>query len=292
MAGNQDETKPNDPPPTETPPGDAALPAPATTTTTPPAPPPASGEGSGDGKVVQVQHSDFKKIKDEAREKGRREALGELDAMADKLGFSNLEGALKALADLKKTPPEPKTTEPKPTETTTMATTPTKKKTVDERSAEKQQREAQRQADQASKFRKDWRSSQKQIRQLKLENDVLQAKNAMTIKFARAGVDDVDYVLRLYARANEGRSEEEISKFDVDAWLTKLRTDKPVLFKETLVPATTGTNGAKPDGSNPTAPASSETVKQTAASQQFDARKASREEYEAHLKKLGLNPAM
>src|SRR3990172_1532555 len=65
----------------------------------------AEEPGSQEEKVQQVKHSDFKRIKDEARVKGRREALTELDQAAVAAGFTSYADALNALAELKKSPP-------------------------------------------------------------------------------------------------------------------------------------------------------------------------------------------
>lgn len=270
------------------PPGAAAKP-----TETPPIAEPAKPvvieEPNGsDGKVVQVQHSDFKKIKEEAKEKGRREALAELDTVAVKYGFSSHESALEALAALNKKPPapEPKTAPP-PTET--QMPKPTEKK-PDDRAADKAAREAQRLADERGKLRKDWRTSQRKQRDLQRQLDAKDAEKDLIIEMTKLGVQDLDYGMRLLTRELAGKSEEEIKNYDRKAFFEKVRQEKPYLFGETVVPATTGTNGTKPDGSNPAAPNAAKPVVDAAQQNQFDARKATREQFEDRLKALGLNP--
>lgn len=244
---------------------------------------PKGGEGE---KVVQLKHGDFKKIKDEARSKGRSDALTELDTAAKEQGFESWSDALKALADLKKNPPQQAKTTTTPPQETTMPKQPDKKPTT----PDKAEREANRLAEERSKMRKDLKVSERKRRDLQRQLDAKEAEKDLVLEMSQLGVQDVDYGMRLLARALEGKSVEEIAKFDRKAFFEKVRQEKPYLFGEKVVPATTGTNGTNTDGSNPNAQTPKETVVKETEKKQFDATKAKPEEVQARLRELGLNP--
>lgn len=279
MAGT-DETKETPPPTTPTPPV-AAQPG----TTAAPPPVVAAEPKGGEGKDVTLPTDAIKKIKEDARDKGRREALTELDAAAVAAGFANHAEAVKYLGDLKKAPaPAATTTPPKPPENTTMAKQP---KQPDPK-ADKAAKDAAKHAEERQRLHKDWKASKRKERELKRQLDAQVAEKDLAIEMMRYGVQDIDYGMRLLTRELAGKSEEEISKFDRKAYFEKLRGEKPYLFNEKVVPATTGTNGTKPDGSSPATPGAAAPVIAAAAATQVDATKMTKAEYDAHLKKLGL----
>jgi hypothetical protein len=243
------------------------------------------------GKDVTLPSAALKTIKDEARAKGRREALDELDEVARAAGFESHADALKKLGEINKRPAtQPAPTKPAPTqETTTMPKKdqqPQNGKAADPKAA----REAQRLADERTKIRKDWKASERRNRELKRQLDAKEAEKDLIIEMTQVGLQDLDYGMRLLTRELAGKSEEEISKYDRKAFFEKLRADKPYLFAEKVVPATTGTNGTKQDGSKPVAPPAGQQVVQSAESKQIDATKMTKEQYQARLKELGLDP--
>jgi len=239
---------------------------------------------SQEEKVQQVKHSDFKRIKEEARAKGRRDAISDLDQAAQAAGFTSHSDALKALAELKKSPPPaPVKPSPQPKGEPTMAT---KSKTPDP----KAEMEALRLNDERSKMRKQWRVEERRRRELQSQLDAKEAEMALREELYRAGVQDTDYALRLLTRQLEGKSEEEIGAFNRADFYAELRKEKPYLFGETVAPATTGTNGTKADGSAPVVPAPGGAAVDQAQRDQFDARKAKPQEISDRLRALGLNP--
>ncbi len=223
--------------------------------------------------VQQVRHSDFKRIKDESRARGRREALDELDITARAAGFASHEDALRALAELKKSPPRP---------AVTTAPPPVLRK------------EAMRAQDDKLTMRKQWRVEERRRRDLQAALDAKDAEMGLREELYRAGVKDVDYTLRLLTRQLEGKTQEEIAKFDRNAFYTTLRTDKPYLFGETVVPANTGTDASTKTtgqpGAAPATPAPGSVAVTEADKTKFDARTAKPEEVQARLRSLGLNP--
>ncbi len=243
--------------------------------------------------VQQVRHSDFKRIKDESRARGRREALDELDITARAAGFASHEDALRALAELKKSPPRPAvTTAPPPKEPSAMPNPkPPVAKPNDEAVLRK---EAMRAQDDKLKMRKQWRVEERRRRDLQAALDAKDAEMGLREELYRAGVKDVDYTLRLLTRQLEGKTQEEIAKFDRNAFYTTLRTDKPYLFGETVVPANTGTDASTKTtgqpGAAPATPAPGSVAVTEADKTKFDARTAKPEEVQARLRSLGLNP--
>lgn len=239
----------------------------------------------GDGKVLQVKHGDFKRIKDEAKEKGRQEALLEYEAKAKKAGFRSLDEFLETAK--KPTAPNPEPLVPPKKVTTAMPITPAPAPKPDKAAAE-----AAKLSDEKSRMRKQCRREEKQRRLLERQLAAKDAEMELRDELHSFGVADVDYGIRLLTRALQGKSEEELAKFDRKAFFEGIRQDRPYLFGERVQPATTGTNGAKPDGSNPVTPPAGGPAAAAAEANKFDARKATPQEVSDKLKSLGLNPHM
>jgi hypothetical protein len=256
--------------------------------TDPPVIAPVGEEPSnGDGKVLQVKHSDFKRIKEEARERGRREATAELESLALVAGYDSLEEFVKA----QKKPPAPQA----PVQSIQPVEVPAMPKKPDPKPAAKPTAAASenaRLADERTKMRKQWRREEKLRRDVQRQLDAKEAEMALREEMYRLGVTDVDYGLRLLTRELAGKSEEEIAAFDRTKFFEGVRKERPYLFGERVQPATTGTNGAKPDGSDPKVPPAGAPAVEAAKTNQFDARTAKPEDVQARLKSLGLNPHM
>lgn len=245
--------------------------------------------------VQQVRHSDFKRIKEESRARGRREALDELDITARAAGFTSHEDALRALAELKKSPPaQPAAATPRPKEPPTMPNPKTPAPAAKPNDEAALRKEAMRAQDDKLKMRKQWRVEERRRRDLQAALDAKDAEMGLREELYRAGVKDVDYTLRLLTRQLEGKTQEEIAKFDRNAFYTTLRTDKPYLFGETVAPANTGTDASAKTpgtpGAPPPTPAPGSVTATEADKTKFDARTAKPEEVQARLRSLGLNP--
>jgi len=255
-----------------------------TETLTPPAPA-IEEPKDGEGKVLQVKHSDFKKIKEEAREKGRREATAELEDLALKAGWSSLEEFFQS--QKKTLAPKPAAPIP-PKEVTVMPKQPDPKAQVAKPAAAAT--ENARVAEERGKMRKQWRREEKLRRDVQRQLDAKEAEMALREEMYRLGVTDVDYGLQLLTRELRGKSEEEIAAFDRKVFFDGVRKDRPYLFGERVQPATTGTNGAKPDGSDPKAPPAGVQAVAAAQAAQFDAKSATPIQVQDRLRALGLNP--
>ncbi len=257
----------------------------------------AQGGGQGEGGYTQVKHSDFKRIKEEQREKGRQLAIADLDSKARAAGFESHDDALKALAALKQKPTvqQPVNRPNQSQGAHAMPTKPSKNEDVDQLRAEKIRAEDDRKTQ-----RKQWRQANRQRQELEQQLAAKDAEMGLREECYRAGVKDVDYVIRLLTRELTGKTAEEINTFDRTKFYEATRKDKPYLFGETVVAATTGTGGeaAKKDGpSGVTAaagasggPSPGAGAVQAADEKKFDARKATPQEVSDRLRTLGLNP--
>lgn len=261
---------------------------------------PAGAPGGQQEGVHQVKDSEFKQIKEKAKARGRQQALEELDAKARAAGFESHEDALKALATLKKGSAAPA---PAPTVATpanprgapTMSDAAKKKsEKAAAQEAERVRAEQTRAIEDRAKMRQQWRKEERARRELQAKLDAKSAEMDLRDECYQHGVKDVDYTIRLLTRALEGKTQEEIAKFDRKAFYEGLKKDKPYLFGETVTPATTGTNGgAAPAAQNtgaPPPPAAGDPAAAAANANKFDARKAKPEEVQARLRQLGLDP--
>jgi hypothetical protein len=268
-----------------------------TETLVPPAPVIEEPKDS-EGKVLQVKHSDFKKIKDEAKDKGRREAFDELDGIAREAGYSSYKEFMQAHKKI--AAPTPAAPIP-PKEVTVMPKQPDPKPPVTAKPAAAARATAAV-ADERGKMRKQWRREEKLRRETQRQLDAKEAEMGLREEIYKLGVTDVDYALHLLkqemrvvsnrATAAGGDPVAELGKLDRKAFFDGVRKDRPYLFGERVQPATTGTNGAKPDGSDPKAPPAGQPVVEGAKAQQFDAKSATPQQVQDRLKALGLNPHM
>lgn len=254
---------------------------------------PTGGQEQG---VQQVKHSDFKRIKEEQRAKGRREAIDELDAKARAAGFESHEDALKALAALNKKPaaPQPPAVVQKPAQGAPTMSNRTAPKNED---ADRLRAESLRAKEESAAERKRWRQENRQRRDLEAQLQAKDAEITLREECYRAGVKDVDYVIRLLARELQGKTQEEIAAFDRSKFYDSTRKDKPYLFGETVVAATTGTGGEAAKGDQAAGAAGSQAAPgpganavDSAEKNKFDARTAKPEAVAARLRELGLNP--
>jgi hypothetical protein len=246
--------------------------------------------GDHEEKVQQVKHSDFKRIKEEARAKGRREAAGDLDDAVKAAGFSSLADALKEIGKIRTIMSETvKEPAPKPAETPQPKGTPMPKPQP-KNEDDKARLETMKLQEERAKMRKQWRLEERRRRELQSQLDAKEAEMGLREELYRAGVTDVDYALRLLTRQLEGKSEQEMAAFKRAEFYDGLKKEKPYLFGEKVVPATTGTNGAKADGATPQPPAPGDVAVGEAQKTQFDARTAKPQDIQKRLRELNLNP--
>jgi hypothetical protein len=239
--------------------------------------------------VVELKHSEFKGIKEQAKKKGRQQAIAELNDKAKAAGFSSIDDAFSALAKLKATP-----TNGAPSREENMADKTKTPQNQQQRAANgsngenrvsgKPGREVIRLRSERDKSNRKWRQEERRRRELQKKLDAKDAEMQLREAALLAGVTDTDYAMRLLSKELQNKTEEELSLFDERAYFQKLISDRPYLGKEVVVSATTGAANADA----PPAPTSADVQQQTEATQ-FNARDAKPQDLETRLKQLGLN---
>ena len=238
--------------------------------------------------TVNIPSSAFKRIKTEARERGRNEgahmAQEAIEAAAKSAGFNSVEDAFAALASLK-TQPAPQAHIPQPTHSPAA------------NAGEAQQAvPSNHDRAQLDAMQKEWEAkmadyqrdiAQAQARASELE-EALTAKDAeIAIRdtLAKAGILDTDYAATLLARELASMEDDALATFSDADWVEQQRKDRPYLFGQgpTKVPATTGVS----EGTG--APSPEQVAQATAGAGQFDARQAKPQEFAERLRALGLS---
>lgn len=232
-----------------------------------------------DGRVQVLSQGAYKRLKEEAREKGRKEAM---EALLKETGFSTPEDMKRALSGRGQQPPKPnghqqqqqQQQEPKQqTEGQQQGTG--KDKWEKERYRWLQERDAlnRRISDEAK--------SRKELQELL---DAREAEMALREQAAMCGIRDIDYAVRLISRELDGMDNAALQTFDERKYFDGLKGSHPYLFNEVTRPATTGTG----TGSAPPAPKPGAAQQEAAQGQKTDVKKMSNEEFREHLRKRGL----
>lgn len=221
------------------------------------------------------------------REKGKRAAQREIEEKLKAKGYDNLDSILAAL-DAKPaapTTPEPQTKEPAMPDPTPPVT-PTVTPPEDLVSKTKEEREVVRLAREKAEAEQKLAQAEAARKNAEHQRLAAEARHKLEKAAMAAGVKDLDYATHLFEQSMRGKSDEEISKTDEKAFFEGLKKDKPYIFGEVTVPANTGTG----PGNAPGAPGPGDVTRNTGDASQFDARKATRAEMDARLKKIGLGP--
>jgi hypothetical protein len=234
------------------------------------------------GKTISLPTSAFAKLKADAAEKGKKAALTEMQAKAKAFGFDSVDAMFEALQTARtstnvETQPETRAA-PKATQAQKPA----------QAAGSSVSAEALRIAKEMERARKEAEKASREARRYRQELEEFQATAEMKEVLLRAGVrEDVDYALDLMRRDINAKlqTDPELASYSTDEFLKSLRTNKPFLFGEARVAATTGTGGEGVQ-SRPLAPGQAAAT--TAQAEQFDARKASAEQIKARLAQLGV----
>jgi hypothetical protein len=242
--------------------------------------------------TMTVPTAAMKRIKDEARESGRSEAL---NALAQQAGYGDAEELSAALAQLRAGGPSGQQVQPRqvqqPAQQPQYAQEPTDNgdPALDVKNARRELSRYERQMEKLTRerdqFQRQYNETLSQTTQLQESLDAKDAEMSLRETAVGSGVKDVDYALRLLTRELENKSEEELVAFDEGAFFSSLRASKPYLFGETIRPANTGPGTA----SAPAAPRAAAVNQQTAANSQLDAKKMNPQEFQELLRKRGLN---
>jgi hypothetical protein len=247
----------------------------ATVTTT------SSAGEQAQGKTISLPTSAFAKLKAEAAEKGKKAALTEMQAKAKAFGFDSVDAMFEALQTARASTTVETQPETRAAPKATQAQKPAQ-------AAGNVSSEALRIAKEMERARKEAEKASREARRYRQELEEFQATAEMKEVLLRAGVrEDVDYALDLMRRDINAKlqTDPELASYSTDEFLKSLRTNKPFLFGESRVAATTGTGGEGPQA-RPAAPGQAAAT--IAQGEQFDARKASSEQIKARLAQLGV----
>jgi hypothetical protein len=241
----------------------------------------SSLEAQTQGKTISLPTSAFAKLKAEAAEKGRKGALSEVEQKAKAFGFDSVDAMFKALETSRSS------TTVETQQETRQAAKPTQAQKPAQ-AAGNVSSEALRIAKEMERARKEAERASREARRYRQELEEFQATSEMKEVLLRAGVrEDVDYALDLMRRDINAKlqTDPELASYSTEEFLKGLRSNKPFLFGESRVAATTGTGGEGPQA-RPAAPGQAAST--IAQAEQFDARKASPEQLKARLAQLGI----
>lgn len=241
------------------------------------------------GKNVILPQASMAKLKEEQRQRGKREAMTELEAKFKAAGFSSIDDAIAAMAAAKNAPAKaaPKAAPAKAVveeveEDVEAQTTAQPQGGSDyTKQLQKLQRERERLA-------KQFAQEQAQRRKLQRTLEAKEAEFALRETAVGKGVRDVDYALRLIQRELEGKDEKALAAFDEGKFFDTLRQSHPYLFGETVVPATTGTGV----GAAPAAPKAGNVQAAQGAAGKMDARQMSQDEFQKLMRSRGFSPSV
>jgi hypothetical protein len=241
----------------------------------------SSLEAQTQGKTISLPTSAFAKLKAEAAEKGRKGALSEVEQKAKAFGFDSVDAMFKALETSRSSTTVETQQETRQAAKSTQAQKPAQ-------AAGNVSSEALRIAKEMERARKEAERASREARRYRQELEEFQATSEMKEVLLRAGVrEDVDYALDLMRRDINAKlqTDPELASYSTEEFLKGLRSNKPFLFGESRVAATTGTGGEGPQA-RPAAPGQAAST--IAQAEQFDARKASPEQLKARLAQLGI----
>ena len=233
------------------------------------------------GKTISLPTSAFAKLKAEAIEKGKKAANTEMQAKAKAFGFDSVDAMFQALETARTSTTVETQQETRAAPKATQAQKPAQ-------AAGNVSAEALRIAKEMERARKEAEKASREARRYRQELEEYQATAEMREHLLRAGVrEDVDYALDLMRRDINAKlqTDPELASYSTEEFLKGLRTNKPFLFGESRVAATTGTGGEGPQA-RPAAPGQAAST--IAQGEQFDARKASSEQIKARLAQLGV----
>ena len=238
---------------------------------------------AGGKNVILPQHA-IGKLKEEQRQRGKREAMTELEAKFKAAGFGSIDDAIAAMAaarnaPAKATPAPTKAKEPEITADEEVQTTAQPQSNGD---YAKQMQRLQRERE---KLAKQFAAEQAQRRKLQRTLEAKEAEFALRETAVGKGVRDVDYALRLIQRELEGKDEKALATFDESKFFDGLRQSHPYLFGEMVVPATTGTGV----GAAPSAPKAGTVQAAQTAANKTDARTMSQDEFQKLMRSRGFS---
>ena len=256
-----------------------------------------------DGSVQVLSTAAFKRLKDQAMQRGRKDYERTFNDKLKSLGYSSFDELVGAL-NVSNSKPAPQkanaqemqfgddfeddVVEEQPLQQSRQQQPQQKKgQNMAKQSANTQQMDREKQVlrQQAEQARRRMIEESRRRKELQRSLEAKEAEMAIRETAIQCGVRDIDYAVNLLARNLDAKSEEELAAFDEKQFFSGLRNTHPYLFGEVARPATTGPGvGVQP------APLKPGTVAQaTAQNSQVDARKMDRQDFETYLRSKGLS---
>jgi hypothetical protein len=227
-----------------------------------------------ESRVVTMRRADLGKM---VRDQKDAALLKEAKA----LGFETTAALLDAAKKARAATPEPPAPAPPP-----AVTTPPAVPTPPAPQAAAALPPATPAADDIERERKARIAAERKVARLASERDADRAEFALRNIAAEAGIEDTDYAVRLYTRACEGKSADDLAKMNEGSFFKDLLTKKPYLARAESRPATTGPGAA---GAPASAPSPGTVAAAAGAAAVFDARKATQAQIDARLAQLKID---
>jgi hypothetical protein len=250
-----------------------------------------------DGRAQFLNPSAYKRLKEDSRDKGRRQAQVELESRLKEHGFASLDALLLEVARARRgdRSGEGERHEERREERRGGG------QEDDGRRRENRQvrreveaaagevktlrRQVERMEQERQNLQRRFNEENRRRREAETRVDALEAEMALRELAVKAGAKDVTYVVSRLQRQIEGQGPDELARFDESKFFEGLKKESPFLFGEApVVPATTGTGTTAPP-----APTGTQTQNAQNGEKKVDVRKMDRKEYEAELAKRGLN---
>lgn len=175
---------------------------------------------AGTPSMVSLPTKAFRELKQDAKEKGKTEALAAMDTRAQAMGFANAEALFAAQAAQRAnpgTPAQPPTQAGQPPQTVPAASQPPGMPAAPYAPASQQPNELE-------------------VRLAAMERELATAKTESWLR--ASGVQEVDLAQMLL------NQDVNAPNFDGNVWLTNLRAAKPFLFAQAQAPASAPAAGA------------------------------------------------
>lgn len=231
-----------------------------------------------DGKVQMLTPSAFKRLKEQARAKGAKEALAE---QAKKYGFGSTELYIKAVEDTFKSPGPKATNNTVNTKEPVLQDPGPAPEGMNTKATQAWNKERNRIINELERTKREKSHYEKKYRNTRQMYDNDQTKWLLEKSAMQVGIRDPEYAVRLLEQAVAGKDENDLKSFDERKYFEGLRGSHPYLFGEVVKPATTGTAGGATPAPVKQAPPSS--------NGSSDAMKLDPNEWHAMLRRRGWN---
>jgi hypothetical protein len=252
-----------------------------------------------DGDRVQILGTKtFKELKDRERERGRRDAMADLNAKAKAIGYDSFDAMALAAAEAKEAKQRP-ARPTKPARQPPVATAPGQdlppappRNKADRKEWSRYERDKQQWQAQSQAQAQELKRARRRAKELEDERASREARYQLEKTAIGVGVKEVDYAVDLMYRETQRKQDEDeaawhqrLNALDERKFFEDLRGSKPYLFGEIVMPANTGHGSAAPAPARP-----GEAIRHEIEAGKFDARKATKEEYSTYLRSKGLTP--